>query len=109
MTRQKFFILLILSFVVPAAFLFMAFALCGVGHGDCRLMILFPALFPYSAICANLLKDSPALFIPLALLQYPAYVVLARRDTRNTTARKVWLWLLAAHVVAALVAYLFML
>ena len=108
-TGKRFTLLLILSFLVPAVFAFFAIGACGVGHGDCRLMVAYPALFPYSAVCAALLPNSPVLFIPLALLQYPAYFVLARRSATNAGPRKVWLWLLAAHILAALVAYSFML
>jgi len=97
---------LILSLVLPTAFLFLAFALCGVGHGDCRLMILFPALLPYSAVCAELLPNTPLLFVPLALLQFPAYVLLIWRSGPDA-ARKVMTGLFAAHVLTSVIAYSF--
>ena len=97
---------LILSLILPTAFLFLAFALCGVGHGDCRLMILFPALLPYSAVCAELLPNTPLLFVPLALLQFPAYVLLIWRSGPDA-ARKVMTGLFAAHVLTSVIAYSF--
>ena len=95
-----------LSLALPTAFLFVAFAFCGVGHGDCRLMALFPALLPYSAVCAQLLPNTPLLFVPLALLQFPAYVLLIRRSGPEA-ARKVMIGLFAAHVLTSLIAYSF--
>ena len=97
---------LILSFVLPTAFLFVAFAFCGVGHGDCRLMAVFPALLPYSAVCAQLLPNTPLLFVPLALLQFPAYVLLIWRSGPDA-ARKVLIGLVAAHVLTSVIAYSF--
>ena len=96
----------ILSLVLPTAFLFVAFAFCGVGHGDCRLMVLFPALLPYSAVCAELLPNTPLLFVPLALLQFPTYVLLLWRSGPDA-ARKVWTGLFAAHVLTSVIAYSF--
>ncbi len=108
MTRQKFYVLLILSFVIPAAVALLAIGACGVGHGDCRLMSAFPALFPYAYVVGDLLKDNP-IFILIALLQYPAYVLLAQRSNSNSWPRKLLFILLAAHIVTALLGYFLML
>ncbi|HEX8072484.1 MAG TPA: hypothetical protein VF546_21230 [Pyrinomonadaceae bacterium] len=104
MSRTSFTALLILSFVLPAAVALLAIGACGVGHGDCRLMAVYPALFPYSFLGGNLFKSSAGLFVGAALVQYPAYVLLLRR----AGSRPRLIVLLAAHVVAALAGYLLM-
>jgi hypothetical protein len=99
-----FILLLILSFILPAVVVLFIFGACGVGHGDCRPLVVYPALFPYSFLCGNLLPNSAVLVFAPALLQYPAYVLLLRR----AGSRKFLFVLLAAHVAAALVGYALM-
>jgi hypothetical protein len=106
MNRSSLITMLISSFVIPALLAFLILGMCGVGHGECHPMVLYPAIFPYSFVAGNLFKDNVVLLFAPALLQYPIYVLLLLWRARS---RLVPFVLFVGHVVTALIGYWLML
>jgi hypothetical protein len=108
MNRFTFWSLLVASFILPALFALLAIGACGVGHGDCRLMVGFPALFPFAYIAVTLFPNSALLLFGLALSQFPLYVLLLRKAAEKSRLRPTAVALVVAHALAAALAYVFM-
>lgn len=106
MKQLYFWPLLILSFVAPFIYLAAAFAACGVGHGNCALMILFPALFPFALLFSQAFPDSFSILLILALAQFPLYVIALAASRRGERYRLVRNLLIAAHGVAVVLAFM---
>jgi hypothetical protein len=107
MNRPSLYLWLTLSLVAPAVYVAAAFAACGVGHGDCRLMILFPLLFPFALLFSEAFPSSIGVILTLALAQFPLYVMALDASRRAGRHRLVRNLLVAAHGVAVLLAFVF--
>ena len=107
MKRSNFWLCLILSFVAPAIYAAAAFAACGVGHGDCRLLILFPVLFPFALLFSQAFPNSFGIILILALTQFPLYVIALAASRRGGRYHLVRNLLIAAHGVAVVLAFMF--
>lgn len=106
MKRLNFWPWLILSFVAPASYVAAAFAACGVGHGDCTLLIFFPVLLPFACLFSQAFPNSFSIILILALAQFPLYVIalaVSRRGARYHLVRNL---LVAAHGMAVVLAYM---
>ena len=106
MKRLNFWLLLILSFVAPAIYAAAAFAACGVGHGNCTLMILFPVLFPFALLFSQAFPNSFSIILVLALAQFPLYVIALAGSWRGGRYHLVRNLLITAHVVAVVLAFI---
>jgi hypothetical protein len=106
MKRSNFWLLLILSFVVPAIYAVAAFAACGVGHGNCTLMILFPVLFPFALLFSQAFPNSFGILLILALAQFPLYVIALAASRRGGRYHLVRNLLITAHGVAVILAFI---
>lgn len=107
MKRSKFWLLLFAAFIIPALFAVVAFGACGVGHGDCTLVILFPLLFPFALLFSEAFPNAFGILLLLTLAQFPSYVAVLAKfygGVRYRLARNV---ILAAHVSAVVLAFLF--
>ncbi len=106
MKRSGQWLWLTLSFIVPAVYVAVAFAACGIGHGDCTLMVFFPALFPYALLFSQAFPNNIAVILLLALGQFPLYVIawaMTERGKRHPLAR---ILLIGAHVAAVVLAFI---
>jgi hypothetical protein len=106
MKRLSFWLLLILSFVAPPIYAVAAFAACGVGHGNCTLMILFPVLFPFALLFSQAFPNSFGILLILALAQFPLYVIALAASRRRGQYHLVRNLLIAAHGVAVVLAFM---
>lgn len=106
MKRLNFWPWLILSFVAPMLYAAAAFAACGVGHGDCTLMILFPVLFPFAWLFSQAFPNSFGILLIPALAQFPLYVIALAASRRGERYYPVRYLLIAAHGVAVVMAFI---
>jgi hypothetical protein len=97
---------LAISIIVPLVFLSVTFALCGVGHGDCRLLIVFPVLFPYATLFSTVFPYNVGILLILALGQFPLYVLAFARLRGTRRQSLVRNLILAAHALAVVIAFI---
>lgn len=107
MNHLRLWLWLALSLVAPALYVAAAFVACGVGHGDCTLMVFFPVLLPFALLFSEAFPNSIAIIIALALAQFPLYVIALAASRRRGRHRLVLSLLVAAHAAAAALAFAF--
>ena len=97
---------LAISIIVPFVFVAVTFAMCGVGHGDCRLLIVFPVLFPYATLFSTVFPYYVSILLILALGQFPLYVLALARLRGTPRYGLVRNLILAAHALAVVIAFI---
>jgi hypothetical protein len=107
MNRSSLWLWLVFSFVAPALYVALAFAACGVGHGNCTLMILFPFLLPFALLVSEAFPNSIGIILTLVLAQFPLYVIALAVSRHRGRYRLVRNLLIAAHGVAVVLALVF--
>ena len=107
MKQLSFWLWLILSIVAPVLYAGAAFAACGVGHGDCTLMVLAPVLFPFAILFSQAFPNSIVAILILSLAQFPLYVITLAASRRSGRQRLVRNLLIAAHAAAVALAFSF--
>ena len=106
MRRSGIWFWLAISLIVPFLFLAVTFAMCGVGHGDCRLLIAFPVLFPYATLFSTAFPNQMGILLVLALGQFPLYVLALARLRGTPRYGLVRNLILAAHALTVVVAFI---
>jgi hypothetical protein len=107
MNRSSLWLWLILALVAPALYVAAAFAACGVGHGDCTLMVLFPILLPFALLFSVAFPNSAGVILTLALAQFPLYVIALAASRLRGRYGLVSILLVATHGAAVLLAFVF--
>ena len=80
--------------------------MCGVGHGDCRLLIAFPVLFPYATLFSTVFPYNVGILLILALAQFPLYVLALTRLRGTPRYGLVRNLILIAHGLAVVLAFI---
>ena len=106
MKRSSLWLWLAISLGAPALYVAVAFAACGIGHGDCSLMSFFPALFPYALLFSQAFPNDIAVILLLALGQFPLYVIAWATPVGGKRHPLVRILLIGAHVAAAVLAFI---
>jgi hypothetical protein len=97
---------LAISIIVPVLFVGVTFAMCGVGHGDCRLLIVFPVLFPYATLLSVMFPYNVGLLLILALVQFPMYVLACGQSRGTPRHGLVRTLILISHGFAVVLAFM---